>query len=140
MELLIEKSLPDAGHVAGIDPRKPILLGFSAGGQAALILWSSKPARLGGLIVDAAYPIRLEADPKTGHAGRRYLARPILRRSNRCRSTCWWANRTRAAGAGNLAGGASVAESGRALDDPRRLGKGHQWRLAPRKPTLWRRG
>lgn len=66
LKRLMEKSLPDAGQVEGIDPRKPILLGFSAGGQAALSLWSSDPARLGGLIVDAAYPIRVEPGPKGG--------------------------------------------------------------------------
>gem|GEM_PF-1012177 len=63
---LMEKSLPDAGQVEGIDPQKPILLGFSAGGQAALTLWSSDPARLGGLVVDAAYPIRVEPSPQGG--------------------------------------------------------------------------
>ena len=62
----MEKSLPDAGQVEGIDPQKPILLGFSAGGQAALTLWSSDPARLGGLVVDAAYPIRVELGPEGG--------------------------------------------------------------------------
>jgi predicted esterase len=66
LKRLMEKSLPDAGQVEGIDPKKPILLGFSAGGQAALILWSTDPARLGGLVVDAAYPIRVEPDPKGG--------------------------------------------------------------------------
>jgi predicted esterase len=66
LERLMEKSLPDAGQVEGIDPQKPILLGFSAGGQAALTLWSSDPARLGGLVVDAAYPVRREPDPKGG--------------------------------------------------------------------------
>ena len=66
LKRLMEKSLPDAGQVEGIDPQKPILLGFSAGGQAALILWSSDPARLGGLVVDAAYPIRLEPGPNGG--------------------------------------------------------------------------
>ena len=62
----MEKSLPDAGQVEGIDTQKPILMGFSAGGQAALTMWSSDPARFGGLVVDAAYPLRREADPKGG--------------------------------------------------------------------------
>ncbi len=76
MERLLEKSLPDAGQVAGIDPRKPILMGFSAGGQAALVLWSSDPARLGGLIIDAAYPIRLAADCQSGRVGQAMLSPP----------------------------------------------------------------
>ncbi len=66
LKRLIQKSLPDAGQVEGIDPQKPILMGFSAGGQAALLLWSANPARLGGLILDAAYPLRLEPDAKGG--------------------------------------------------------------------------
>ena len=76
MERLMNKSLPDAGQVEGIDPRKPILMGFSAGGQAALILWSSNAAHLGGLIVDAAYPVRLEADRKSGRVGQAMLNPP----------------------------------------------------------------
>ena len=40
------------------------------------MLWSSHPARWGGLILDAAYPIRLEADPKSGRVGQARLRPP----------------------------------------------------------------
>ena len=76
MDRLLGPSLSDAGQVEGIDPQRPILLGFSAGGQAALVAWSADPGRLGGLILDAAYPVRLEADPKTGRLRRAPLAPP----------------------------------------------------------------
>ncbi len=55
---LFEKSLPDAGRIEGIDSRKPILMGFSAGGQLALNAWRDNVEDLGGLIVDAAYPVQ----------------------------------------------------------------------------------
>jgi len=54
--LLLGRSLPDVGTVPGIDLRRPLLMGFSAGGQVALELWRTKPALYGGVIVDAAYP------------------------------------------------------------------------------------
>ncbi len=54
--MLLGTSLPDVGTVPGIDLHRPLLLGFSAGGQVALELWRTKPALYGGVIVDAAYP------------------------------------------------------------------------------------
>jgi predicted esterase len=48
-------------EVPGLEVARPFLLGFSAGGQAALTLWLGKPAWPGGLILDAAYPLSLEA-------------------------------------------------------------------------------
>ena len=53
---LLAVSLPDAGTIPGIDLRRPVLLGFSAGGQVALELWRTKPDLYGGVVVDAAYP------------------------------------------------------------------------------------
>ena len=37
-----------------------MLLGYSAGGQLALNLWSEKPGAWGGVIVDAAYPVQVK--------------------------------------------------------------------------------
>jgi len=74
---LLDKSLPDAASVPGIDVTRPILMGFSAGGQQALMSWAKEPARFGGLVLDAAYPIDMEAyqrgeqkmiDPPAGDA------------------------------------------------------------------------
>ncbi len=56
---LIDKTLPELAKVEGLDARRPILLGFSAGGQIALQLWKSSPQRFGGLVLDAAYPINM---------------------------------------------------------------------------------
>jgi predicted esterase len=54
-------SLADINKVAGIDAKKPIFLGFSAGGQMALNIWQANPAKCGGLILDAAYPAEQRA-------------------------------------------------------------------------------
>lgn len=59
-EKLINKTLPNAAKIKGIDASKPILMGFSAGGQAALELYFDKPAIFGGLVLDAAYPLDME--------------------------------------------------------------------------------
>ena len=121
----MEKSLPDAGQVEGIDPQKPILLGFSAGGQAALILWSSDPARLGGLIVDAAYPIRVEPDPKGG-VRQATLSPPDTPAVKSVPIYVLVGEADQGGrGLGHLAQGrVRVAQGGRALDDPRRARQG----------------
>ena len=59
-EQLLNKTLPDVGKIKGITVEKPILLGFSAGGQAALTMWQSNPDKFSALILDAAYPIDTE--------------------------------------------------------------------------------
>jgi pimeloyl-ACP methyl ester carboxylesterase len=53
---LLGATLPDVGTLPGIQVRKPVLMGFSAGGQVALELYSTKPDLYGGVILDAAYP------------------------------------------------------------------------------------
>jgi len=58
---LLNKTLPDAGKIDGIDARRPVLMGYSAGGQAALSAWPENAAKFGGIILDAAYPIRQTA-------------------------------------------------------------------------------
>jgi predicted esterase len=50
-------SVLDIGKTAGVDARKPVLMGFSAGGQAALMCWSGQPDWWSALLLDAAYPI-----------------------------------------------------------------------------------
>jgi hypothetical protein len=57
---LLNKTLPDVAKIKGIDARRPILMGFSAGGQAALQMWESNPGAFGGLVLDAAYPLDME--------------------------------------------------------------------------------
>jgi dienelactone hydrolase len=62
---LFTKSLPDAGTLDGIDAKKPILMGFSAGGQMALRAWREKPEELGGLLIDVAYPVEVHPNGMT---------------------------------------------------------------------------
>jgi len=53
---LLGGTLPDAGTIDGIDVHRPLLIGFSAGGQVALEFWMTKPELYGGLVLDAAHP------------------------------------------------------------------------------------
>ena len=50
-------SVAQVAKIEGIDARRPVLMGFSAGGQAALTSWSQRPEQWGGMVIDAAYPI-----------------------------------------------------------------------------------
>jgi predicted esterase len=55
---LLEVTLPDAAKkVEGLDVSRPVLMGYSAGGQMALSLWVEDASRFSGLVLDAAYPI-----------------------------------------------------------------------------------
>src|SRR5262245_52241431 len=38
-EKLVAKTLPEAAKTAGVDAKRPVLIGFSAGGQMAIELW-----------------------------------------------------------------------------------------------------
>ncbi|MFW5858828.1 MAG: TPR end-of-group domain-containing protein [Planctomycetota bacterium] len=59
-----EAALASLAHLAAAEPavdvERPILMGFSAGGQQALKLWREQPDRFGGLLLNAAYPIVIE--------------------------------------------------------------------------------
>jgi predicted esterase len=57
---LMTRTLPDAATLSGIDGRRPILMGFSAGAQMALLLWAAAPERFGGLVLSGAAPAFLE--------------------------------------------------------------------------------
>lgn len=57
---LLTVTIPDAAKTPGVDAAKPVLAGFSAGGQVALSLWREDASRFGGVFVDAAYPIDME--------------------------------------------------------------------------------
>lgn len=61
----LERTLEALGTIEGLDARRPLLLGYSAGGQMALMLWQKDPARWGGLVLDAAYPVDLRGDRPT---------------------------------------------------------------------------
>ncbi len=53
----ISRVMAEIDKIKGIQPRRPILMGFSAGGQMALTMWSQQPEKFSGLILDAAYPM-----------------------------------------------------------------------------------
>jgi predicted esterase len=53
----LPKTLDALAAIEGLSDDRPILLGFSAGGQMALVLWRASGAGLGGLILGAAYPV-----------------------------------------------------------------------------------
>jgi predicted esterase len=57
MAALLNVNVSDAHSVEGIDARRPVLMGFSAGGQAALSVWPQNASKFGGLVLDAAYPV-----------------------------------------------------------------------------------
>jgi len=61
MGKLLKVTLPAVAKTPGIDARRPVLMGYSAGGQAALTVWHADPGAFGGLILDAAYPVRRKA-------------------------------------------------------------------------------
>jgi predicted esterase len=50
-------TIADIAKTPGVDAAQPILMGFSAGGQMALLLWKAQPTAYGGLLIDAAYPV-----------------------------------------------------------------------------------
>lgn len=64
IEKLWTKTLPAVAKTPGLDAEKPVLMGYSAGGQAALALWQMAPGGVGGLVLDAAYPVRPRPDGK----------------------------------------------------------------------------
>lgn len=64
LDKLWRKTLPEVAKTPGLDAARPILMGYSAGGQAALLLWQAEPGNVGGLVLDAAYPVRPRPDGK----------------------------------------------------------------------------
>jgi len=61
---LMNVTLAEVAKIPGINAVKPVLLGYSAGGQIALNLWESNGAKFGGLALDAAYPIDMASYAK----------------------------------------------------------------------------
>jgi predicted esterase len=54
---LVRGTLPAVAAMPCLDARHPVLLGFSAGGQVALLLWRQDPRWMGGLALVAAQPV-----------------------------------------------------------------------------------
>ena len=53
----VNRTLPALDKVEGLSVEKPVLLGYSAGGQLAVQLYMRDPGKYGGLVLDAAYPV-----------------------------------------------------------------------------------
>jgi predicted esterase len=58
----LPKTLDALAAIEGLSDDRPVLMGFSAGGQMALMLWRAGGAGLGGLILNAAYPVIRNAE------------------------------------------------------------------------------
>lgn len=58
----LPKTLDALAAIEGLSDDRPVLMGFSAGGQMALMLWKAGGNGLGGLILDAAYPVVRNAE------------------------------------------------------------------------------
>jgi predicted esterase len=56
---LLTVTLPALKEYKEIDSSRPVLMGYSAGGQFALSLWEDNPEAWSGLIVDGAYPVKI---------------------------------------------------------------------------------
>jgi predicted esterase len=70
--------VPDAARVPGVDARRPVLLGFSAGAQMALELWASRPESFGGLVLMAGAPRFSRGDESSPPSGPAYTRVPLL--------------------------------------------------------------
>ncbi len=57
------KTIAEVGKLDVLDGNRPVLLGYSAGGQLALRWWGRDANAFGGIIVDAAYPILQHVKP-----------------------------------------------------------------------------
>ncbi|HHH75743.1 MAG TPA: hypothetical protein ENL03_01805, partial [Phycisphaerae bacterium] len=63
---LMAGTLEHVGEIEGIDVKRPVLMGFSAGGQIALMHYIDHPETVGGLILHGAFPVV----PKGSGAGK----------------------------------------------------------------------
>lgn len=72
------KGVPDAARVPGVDARRPVLLGFSAGAQMALELWAARPGAFGGLVLLAGSPRFSRGDESSPPTGAAYTRVPLL--------------------------------------------------------------
>ncbi|MBF5042661.1 hypothetical protein FGE12_09635 [Aggregicoccus sp. 17bor-14] len=59
---LMGVTLPSLAQQPGLEARRPVLLGFSAGGQLALLLWQGHPELLGGAVLMATSPVDARGD------------------------------------------------------------------------------
>lgn len=75
---LMLRVVPDAARVPGVDARRPVLLGFSAGAQMALELWASRPDSFGGLVMMAGSPRFSRGDESSPPSGPAYARVPLL--------------------------------------------------------------
>ena len=113
--------VPDAARTPGVDARRPVLLGFSAGAQMALELWSARPDAFGGMVLLAGAPRFSRGDESTPPTGAAYHRVPLLA----------------LVGEGDGEGPAlwhRASESWRAAGVPLQVrevsGRGHEWLLA----------
>jgi predicted esterase len=75
---LMLHTLPAVARTPGVDARKPVLLGYSAGAQMALELWASRPEDFGGLLLVAGAPRISQADEHAPPSGPGHDRVPLL--------------------------------------------------------------
>ncbi len=75
---LMLKVVPAAARAPGVEARRPVLLGFSAGAQMALELASARPDAFGGLVLLAGAPRFSRGDEATPPAGIASSRVPLL--------------------------------------------------------------
>lgn len=71
INMYVGANLAEIGKIPGLSAERPLLFGFSAGAQVALLLWQQDAGRMGGLILDEAAPVDLAVS-----GGRKPLLRP----------------------------------------------------------------
>jgi pimeloyl-ACP methyl ester carboxylesterase len=55
----MNKSFDSIAKIHGLNSKKPIALGFSAGGQMMLMMYELDPGQFGAMVLDAAYPVTI---------------------------------------------------------------------------------
>jgi poly(3-hydroxybutyrate) depolymerase len=120
---LLEVTLDAAARQPGVDGRRPALLGFSAGGQMALLLWAMLPGAFSGVAVMGAEPVEF------GGGVARELAPPAVAAARA--TPLLVMEGAREPGAGAWRGLVDAWHgAGVALELRVAAGRGHEWLLA----------
>ena len=113
--------MPSLASVPELDLRRPVLLGFSAGGQLALMLWQAQPEAVGGAAVMGTAPVDAFRGPLAApRAAAAVLARTpllVLTGEHDVGAAPWRAAERR------------LRAEGAALTVRTVAGRGHQWLL-----------
>lgn len=73
-EKLLTKTLPEVAAIKGLDARKPVLLGFSAGANMMLHIYGDGPSKYAGFVFDGSGALEVPDDAE----GKSYKDTPVL--------------------------------------------------------------